>query len=468
VNIIEAIKDEGLFRPFLGQDLTSWSVWKHCLRAVYGLPIKSARGREALRTVTGRDHFNPDGYTQSLFLTGRRSGKSRISAVVGAYEAALSGREMRLAKGEIGMVAILSPSKHQSNIVKTYLRSIFDTPLLRKQVVNETKMGFELRNGVHIGILAGDWRTVRGFSLLAAIVDEVCFFGLDAESHVKSDTELINAILPGLATTGGRLVAISSPYAKKGWAYKQHKRCFGNDGADTLVVNAPSRTMNPTLSRRIVDAALAEDMAAAKAEYGGEFRDDVGVWLSRDVIERLVIPGREELLPEERVRYVAFVDVSGGRGDDSALAIAHREDRKVVIDRLVVWKAPHDPAEVIDEMVEEMRFYRVKRITGDNYAAEFVSRGFQANGVRYEKSEKNKSELYMELLPRLCSGDVELLDHKKLIDQLAALERRTRSGGRDIVDHPRGEHDDAANVVAGVVECAAVNKRLKVGAAFSD
>ena len=37
-----------------------------------------------------------------------------------------------------------------------------------------------------------------------------------------------------------------------------------------------------------------------------------------------------------------------------------------------------------------------------------------------------------------------------LVDQLAVLERRTRSGGRDTVDHPPGRHDDLANVAAGV------------------
>ena len=124
--------------------------------------------------------------------------------------------------------------------------------------------------------------------MLAVIVDEVCFFGLDAESKVRSDTELIRAIKPSLATTKGRLICISSPYAKKGWAYRQHKNNFGNDKSKIFVWNCPSRIMNPTLPQSVVDEALAEDLQAAKSEYLGEFRDDIAIWLPREVIESVV------------------------------------------------------------------------------------------------------------------------------------------------------------------------------------
>jgi hypothetical protein len=144
---------------------------------------------------------------------------------------------------------------------------------------------------------------------------------------VKSDTELIRAIQPSLATVGGKLIGISSPYAMKGWSYSQYKRHYGNDKGSILVWNCPSRTMNPTLPQSIVDEALAEDLASAKAEYLGEFRDDVATFLPRDVIERCVIPGRRELPPESGVTYSAFVDLSGGRIDDAALAIAHRGEQ---------------------------------------------------------------------------------------------------------------------------------------------
>lgn len=194
MNIIQAIRDEQLFRPFLADrsgSLRSWHNWMSALRAVYGLGIRKPKNIELVTACTGRTQLPAKGFSQALFLTGRRSGKSRIAAIIGAYEAALSGKEKLLAAGELGMVAIIAPTRKQARIVKNYLRSIFDqTELLRQEVVKTTQEGFELRNGVLIEIQVGDWRAVRGYSLIACIIDELAFMGLDEESKVKSDTRV--------------------------------------------------------------------------------------------------------------------------------------------------------------------------------------------------------------------------------------------------------------------------------------
>jgi hypothetical protein len=467
IDIISAIRDPNLFRPFLADEddgLPSWHSWFSALRMVYGIPVSESR-REFVLRVTGREvaKLPTQGFDTALFLTGRRCGKSRIASVIGAYEAALAGHERKLSRGERGIVAVCSPSKYQSRIVKDYLRAIFDVPMLRAEVVRETAEGFELRNGSRIEILTGDWRTIRGYTLLAAIVDEAAFFGYGEDTKVKSDTELMRAIRPGLATVGGKLIAISSPYARKGWCFDVHKRNFGNDAGKILVLNAPSRTLNPTLPQSVVDEALAEDLQAAKSEYLAEFRDDISTFLPREVIERLVVEGRIQLMPSSDCRYFAFADLSGGRSDDASLAIAHREGRTVVIDCLKRFRPPFNPHLVILDMANDLRQYDCGRVTGDNYAAEFVKRAFETEGLHYVKCDKPKSQLYAELLPRLMSGDIELLDDPALIHQLSSLERRTRSGGRDIIDHPPSGHDDLANAVAGVADVAAI-KRMHVGA----
>lgn len=467
MNIIEACKDEKLFLDYLDNDLSTWQPWLAALRVVYGLhpPKWRPRGRKLIEQCTGRDvdQLPTVGFDVALFLTGRRSGKSRIAAVIAAYEAILAGREKKLKKGETGVVAVVSPTTKQSRIVKKYIRAIFDTPLLKQEVLRDTQNGFELKNGIQVEILAGDWRTIRGYTIIAAIIDELCFFGVDAEAKVKSDTELIRAIEPGLKTIGGKLIGISSPYAKKGWCYQQYKRSFGNNDGRVLVWNCPSRTMNATLPQKVVDDAMAEDLASAKSEYLGEFRDDVGQYLPRDVIERLVVDGRTRIEPEPKTTYYAFADLSGGRGDDAALAIGHREGRVVVLDALYRYAAPFNPYDVISQMMQQLKRYSVRRVVGDNYAAEFCVSGFKAYGMPYEKSPLPKSGLYLELLPRLCSSEIELLDDERLVTQLASLERRTRSGGKDMVDHPAGGMDDMANAVAGLAVVASKRKTI-VGA----
>jgi hypothetical protein len=55
------------------------------------------------------------------------------------------------------------------------------------------------------------------------------------------------------------------------------------------------------------------------------------------------------------------------------------------------------------------------------------------------------------------SRQVRLLDHARLKLQLGGLIRRTRSGGKDSVDHKPGQHDDLANAAAGALVLAAVS-----------
>jgi hypothetical protein len=318
-------------------------------------------------------------------------------------------------------------------------------------IVKETPDGLELSNGIRIEIMSGDWRTIRGFTLVAAIVDEAAFFGVSEESKVRSDSELMRALKPGLATTGGKLIAISSPYAKKGWCFTQWKKHFGNLRAPTLVWNCPSRTMNPLLLESIVEDALQEDRASALAEYMGQFREDVSEYLPRSVVESAVMKNRIELMPQKELSYQAFVDLSGGRHDDAALAIGHKLNQKAVVDFQKRYPSPFNPNEVIGDMAASLRRFGIRSVTGDNYAADFNAETFKGHGITYTKAAKPKSELYCDLLPRLCSGGVELLENEILVNQLSNLERRTRSGGRDIVDHPAGAKDDLANAVAGLV-----------------
>jgi hypothetical protein len=62
-----------------------------------------------------------------------------------------------------------------------------------------------------------------------------------------------------------------------------------------------------------------------------------------------------------------------------------------------------------------------------------------------------QSDIYRDALPLFNAGRAQLLDLKRLINQLCSLERRTARGGRDLIDHPQhpGTHDDLANAVCG-------------------
>ena len=189
---------------------------------------------------------------------------------------------------------------------------------------------------------------------------------------------------------------------------------------------------------------------SAEAEYFAQFRTDIESFIKLDEVERCVSIGIADRPPLSGCRYRAFVDPSGGSHDSMTLAIAHKQDQLVVIDRVLERKPPFSPLSVVEQFSAILKLYRINKVDGDRYAGEWPREQFRQHGIGYEVASKSKSELYVAFLPLLTSQMVELVDQPRLIQQIVGLERRTARGGRDTVDHPPNGHDDLANVVAGV------------------
>jgi hypothetical protein len=183
-----------------------------------------------------------------------------------------------------------------------------------------------------------------------------------------------------------------------------------------------------------------------------------------EVLDACTRPSQREILPDSSSSYIAFCDPSGGSADAFTLAVAHRtKDKFVIIDATRTVKPPFSPESVVDEFSKLLKSYRCYTVIGDAYAGEWPREQFAKRGITYQRSEKNKSEIYRDLLPMLNSNTVELPPDNQLQRELLGLERRTARGGRDSIDHSPGLHDDLANAVAG----AAVFARMKSDIAFN-
>jgi hypothetical protein len=126
-----------------------------------------------------------------------------------------------------------------------------------------------------------------------------------------------------------------------------------------------------------------------------------------------------------------------------------------IVDCLREIPAPFDPESAVDEFAKTLRDFNIKTVTGDRYSGQWCSQSFEKRKIRYQPSELPKSGLYQDLLPRLMSKQIRLVDNPRLVNQIAALERRTARGGKDSIDHPPGGHDDCANVIAGLASITA-------------
>jgi hypothetical protein len=348
----------------------------------------------------------------------------------------------------------VSPTRKQAEIVKDYCTGFFESsPILRGEVAETTADEIRLTNGNIIVTLAADYRSLRGRTLLLAILDEASF--LPSESSSVPDVEAARALVPGLQTTKGTLVISSSPYRRAGLVYQEHRDHFGRDSADVLVIGGASVDFNPTLDADEIAAEVAADPEAGRSEWLGEWRSDLMSFLDDLTIESAIDRSRPLELPPRGFNYVAFTDASAGRHDSFTVAIAHGEDGRFVVDVVRGRKPPCDPAAVAAEYASLAKDYGCSVVHGDHYAGEWTANAFRAAGVNYQAAEKNRSELYLEGLPLWTRGLVSIPDHQVLLRELRLLERRSTRLGKDSVDHGRTGSDDYANAVFGALVIAA-------------
>lgn len=455
VSVLDVLRD--LFGAVFGP---SWDAWRVFLRVLVGLPPASDADRALYRRCTGRQQWPMGPAREAWLVCGRRSGKSRLAALLAVFLGCF--RTYQLAPGERGIVMLIAADRRQARVVKQYISALLHAvPMLKALIEAERKEAIDLTNGITIEIHTASFRAVRGYTIVAAICDEIAFW--PTEDAANPDTEILTALRPAMVTVpDALLLALSSPYARRGELSNAYQRHFGKDGDPVLVWQADTRTMNPTVPQLIIDAAYAEDEARASAEYGAQFRRDIESFLAREAIETCVMPGRHELPRLAGVSYTAFLDFAGGTagGDSATLGIAHAEQRDcrlmLVLDVVREVRPPFSPEQVCAEFAAVLGAYGISTAKSDRWAGQFPVEQLQKHGIRIKPSEKSKSDLYRALLPLLNSGGVELLDQPRLIGQLSSLERRTARGGKDSIDHPThpGAHDDVANAAAGALVAA--------------
>jgi hypothetical protein len=440
------------------KDRATWAAWFAFLRAMFGLPL-SPDQLAVYQECTGRSEA-PDGHAREGWLAcGRRAGKSRILALIAVYLACFCCWADRLSLGERGTLLIVATDRRQARVIFDYIRGFLGAvPSLDAMITRETAEVIELSNGIAIEVATASFRTIRGRTLIAALFDEAAFWRSDDSAN--PDIEILQAVRPSLATTGGLLLVASSPYAKRGILWRAFSRHHAKPGP-ILVWKAPTLRMNPTVPQSVIDEAYEADPAAAAAEYGAEFRNDPEAFVSREAIEAVTLKGAREIPPQPGLRYVAFIDAAGGSGQDSmTCAVAHYDlkDRICVLDAIREVRPPFSPESVVFDFAKLLKSYPgIGRAQSDKWGGQFVAEAFQRNGIRLEPAERTKSEFYVELLPMINSGLCRLLDtdRDRLLTQFASLERRVGRGtGRDSIDHPPGGHDDLANAAAGALVCA--------------
>jgi hypothetical protein len=450
-----ALTDPRYFGEALAGD--SWANWRVLLIAIAGEALNPDE-LAVFKALTNRQKAPAEPVAEFWGIIGRRGGKSRAMAVLAAFLAACKDYRHILAPGERGQVQILSATRDQAGNLFNFVCGVFESSkALRGLIDCKTADTLVLKCSIDIVVRPASFRSTRGSTCIAILCDELAYWR--SEDSSNPDTEILRALRPSLLTTGGPLVAIGSPYARRGEFWKAYSKHYGKDDSRALVVQAATEVMNPSVDRDYIQAQFDDDAIAAASEYSALFRTDIEAFVSQEAVAAVTVLGRRELPPVAAVPYVAFVDPSGGSSDSMTLAIAHMDRGLAVLDAVRETRPPFSPDNVVEEYADFLRGYGCTRVTGDKYGGEWVREPFRTRGIDYVCSERVKNDIYKNLLPLINSGGVELLDNSRLISQLCSLERRTARGGRDSIDHCPGAHDDVANSAAGALVCLSLDSR---------
>jgi hypothetical protein len=447
----------------------SWRRWHAVIKAAFAETM-SAEEIVAFKEVASRD---PPKHrvSEAIFAVGRGGGKDSIASLIATSIAVNFDGRNKLRPGEAATVLCIATDRTQAAIVFKYIAGYFEkTAALRPLVKNFGRNVIELKNGVEIVVGTNSFRSIRGRSIICAIFDE-CAFWRSEESAVP-DVEVAGAVAPGLARMQGSMsILISTVYRRSGLLHQRVKEYYGKDNDDALAIVGSTMQFNPTFDAKTIERQIAEDGPRFNAEYNSVWREDLSGFIGRDLIEAAVDQGVVVRQPASGVRYFAFVDASGGRKDSFTLGIAHIEKNGTVLDVAFERHAPFNPSQVVGEVVALARSYGCHEVTGDNYAAGWVAEAFAKLGMKYVKSERVRSDIYLDALPLFASGSIRLLDIKRLVSQFAELERRALPTGRDVVRKPdiEGAHDDLANAAAGALVLAAARaQHFTMSRAFVD
>jgi phage terminase large subunit-like protein len=249
VTIIDACADPNLFGPHFRNKKT-WAPWFSFLATLFGLPLTPDQ-LDTYRQHTGRTDPPTTPHREAWLVVGRRGGKSFVLALTAVYLATFHDWRRFLNVGERGTVMIVAADRKQARTIMRYITGLLrSVPMLRQLIENSTAERITLRNRIIIEIHTASYTSTRGYTIVAALLDELAFWPSDEQS-AQPDVEVLNAIKPGMATIpDAMLLCASSPHARRGALWDSYHRHYGKDHDPVLVWRAATRKMNATVPQR--------------------------------------------------------------------------------------------------------------------------------------------------------------------------------------------------------------------------
>jgi hypothetical protein len=207
-------------------------------------------------------------HQRELLIVHRQGGKS-VTAAVAAVHAALFDPG--------ALVLVVSPSQRQSAELFRTMLVLYRSLGRPVAAESENALSISLENGSRIVALPADPVTIRGYAACRLlIVDEAAFV----------DDDTMAAVRPMLSVSHGRMLAMSTPYGRRGWFWEASK-------SREWRVTTVTADQCPRISAEFLEAerrALGD--WRYRQEYCCEFTDLAGRMFASADIAAIFEPGK--------------------------------------------------------------------------------------------------------------------------------------------------------------------------------
>jgi hypothetical protein len=250
-----------------------------------------------------------------------------------------------------------------------------------------------------------------------------------------------------LATTGGDIVLLSTPFGREGYFY----RCFNDDNFKSFQISTEevANKRDPTMRERMLDFIKLEKQRMSKRqyaqEYGGEFIDELQQFFSDELIKKTLTLSRRKsggfnLSSSNRSLFLG-VDCAGLGGDESTFEIldATHSDRIEHIENITRQRTL--TTQITREILMLNSKYDLQKIFLDDGGLGFgvfsqlleeestrrktipinnASRSLDRDGTR--KKKLLKEDLYNNLLRLMERNEIKLLDDPEVYESLKSVQ----------------------------------------------
>jgi hypothetical protein len=222
-------------------------------RIVEGVPLDDLLSHPHITQCVG-DYRDCNGQRPKRvdIVSGVRTGKSLIAGVVATY-ASLTCDVSQLGSGEVPRVSVISIDKDKAQtVVDHMLGNIRRSERLRDRIIGKPlKASFSLMHPeereIELMVVAG---AGAGGSVVArwsagVIADEFPRMSGEEDGNVVNFDEIVRSA-EGRLLPGATILAIGSPWAPRGPAYRAVKERWLRPTPEHVVIRAPAYLMHPT------------------------------------------------------------------------------------------------------------------------------------------------------------------------------------------------------------------------------